>query len=310
MRGRLSAACACSIALFSRPLLAEAPEAPPRPETLPSLSSRDAQITAETTFASVGVSEVERSGGITRARQSLRIEQLAVEVPLSGRRWFVGGTYTLVAGTRPTGGVVALAGAPAVHVRGAWVHASGLAFGGGFASFVPFGAWGRSDATLALASSAASVRGWDRAAFDPYTFTSRAFVDMHDWVGRVLVQYRQALEVAVDTRDASRTTMAAVGTLHLGVRLSPLVSTGVQVVEYYSLEPDVLDASRAHWSISGHIGLATRWFRPMFALATNLGSPLRAISSIGAPLSASPESFVAARVALQFVLDRPQDDEP
>src|ERR1019366_9534628 len=138
----------------------------------------------------------------------------------------------------------------------------------------------------------------------PESVTSRGFVDIRDAVGPLVVQYRQTLEVAVDTRNASNYTLAAVGTLYAGVGVPSFFAAGTQLVEYYSLEPGVsLDATRAHWSLSGDVRFTTRYFQPTIAVMTSLGSPLRALSSIGSPLGASPESFVGVRLGLTFILD-------
>ena len=70
------------------------------------------------------------------------------------------------------------------------------------------------------------------------------------------------------------------------------------------MEPNVSDVTRAHWSLGGDVRFTTRYFQPMIAMMTSLGSPLRALSSFGAPLlGSSPESFVGVRVGLSWVLD-------
>lgn len=272
----------------------------PRPQTLPELTHRFTEITAETTFASVTLApaSVDR-----REREVVRIERLSFELPLESRRWFAGASYTLALGDAPMGEHLAVSGNPELFVRGVWASVTGIAFGGGGGLVIPTRGWDDGGDAVGVATAASAVRGWDRAAFDPNAFTTRAFIDMRDAAGPFVVQYRQAIEVALDTRDTSHYTFAAVGTLYTGLRISSLLSAGAQLVEYYSLEPDVSDATRAHWSLGGDVRVTTRFFQPMIAVMTNLGSPLRALSSFGAPLSASPESFVGVRVGLSFVID-------
>ena len=278
-----------------------------RPETLPELTHRFAEVTSETTLASVSLSQaVTPTGAVdTRQNETVRIESFSFEIPLASRNWFAGGSYAFAVGTLDQGGSLVVTGDPEAHVRGVWASVTGIAFGGGFGLVLPTGGWDGKDA-VAVGTAAASVRAWDRAIFDPDSVTSRGFVDLRDAVGPLVVQYRQTLEAAVDTRNASNYTLAAVGTLYAGLRFAPFFSAGAQLVEYYSLEPDVSDATRAHWSLGADVRFITRYFQPMVAVMTSLGSPLRALSSIGSPLGASPESFLGVRLGLTFVLDTAQ----
>ncbi len=273
---------------------------PPRPQTLPQLTHRFTEINEETTFASLALAPTTSD---PRTRMTVRVERLSFEIPLLSRRWFFGGAYSLALGDVVKGSPLLVSGNPEVFVRGTWASVTGIAFGGGFAIIAPTRGYDGSDA-LGVALAASSVRAWDRATFDPNALTQRAFIDMRDVAGPLVVQYRQALEVAADTRLTAGTTFAAVGTLYVGARVSRLISAGTQLVEYYSLEPDVSDATRAHWSFGGDVRITTRYFQPMIAVMTSLGSPLRALSSFGAPLlGSSPESFVGVRLGLSFVLD-------
>lgn len=280
----------------------------PRPETLPELTHRFTEITAETVFASVALAPgtvlAGQTGGKTdlRSRESVRIERLSFELPLASRKWFAGGAYAFALGS-VTGGHKLISGNPELYLRGVWASIDGLAFGGGLGFVIPTRGWGDGGDALDVATAASAVTAWDRAAFDPNAFTSRAYIDMRDAAGPFVVQYRQAIEVAVDTRDTSQYTFAEVGTLYVDLRISKLITAGSQLVEYYSLEPDIADASRAHWSLGGDVRITTRYFQPMFAVMTSLGSPLRALSTFGSPLGASPESFVGVRLGVSFVLD-------
>ena len=304
MRRICGASFAVAVVIGASPAMAidEELRDQPRAPTLPELTHRHPELSVETTFASV---EVAASGGVQASEhRNLRIERITFDAPLVGRRWYLGGSYALSLGTRSRGGIAVVPGNPELQVRGAWASVAGVAFGGGLAAIAPTGGW-RDDPELpAIASATAAVRGWDRAVFDPNRVTTRAFIDVRDTLGPVVVQYRQAMELAASVRDARQYSLAAVGTVYLGCKLSPLVTVGASVVEYYSLEPEIADASRAHWSIGGDVRLTTRYFLPTVGFDTNLGSPLRALSSLGAPLSESPEAFVSLRIGLTFVVGR------
>ena len=271
-----------------------------RPQTLPELTHRFTEVSGETTFASLALAPTTQD---PRTQMTVRIERFGFEIPVLSRRWFVGGAYSFALGDVVRGSPRLISGNPEVFVRGTWASVTGIAFGGGFALVAPTRGYDGTDA-LGVALAAGSVRAWDRAVFDPNALTQRAFIDMRDVAGPFVVQYRQALEIAADTRLKTRTTFAAVGTLYVGVRITSLLSAGAQLVEYYSLEPDVSDVTRAHWSFGGDVRVTTRYFQPMVAVMTSLGSPLRALSSFGSPLlGSSPESFVGVRIGLSFVLD-------
>lgn len=286
----------------------------PAGQTIPELTHRFAEVTLEDMFASVTLSPgavvASPTGGSadTREHANVRVEHFGLEVPLIGRRWYVGASYSVAVGTRSSGGELPVAGNPALFARGVWASVTGIAFGGGLALVVPTFGWDAFGQAAGVATAAVSVRGWDRALFNPDTLTPRAFVDLRDSAGPLLVQYRQALEVAVDPKTLGY-TFAAVGLLDVRVRFAPLISAGAELMEYYDLEPNVSDDARAHWALGGDVRLHTRFFEPMVGVMGNLGSPLRALSSIGATsLGASPASFIGVRIGMTIVLDHRRSD--
>jgi hypothetical protein len=180
-----------------------------------------------------------------------------------------------------------------------WNATYGLAFGGGFSLVIPTKSYASSDAAATTAYAAIAARGWDRALFDPDNATLRPFLDIRLVTGPITVQYRQALEVATDFGDVSF-RFAAVGTLYWGVRFSKLVTAGASIIEYYRLEPGLDDSARPYFAVGAHVAIETKYFQPSIGLMTNIGSPLNAISRIGAPINVAPTSFIGVHFSLDF----------
>jgi hypothetical protein len=231
----------------------------------------------------------------------LRALRLAYEMPLLQSPWYLGAAYEGAIGHDHAGSAHAVLGNPEIWVRGVWNATYGLSFGGGFSLVIPTKSYVPTDgsATTDLAYAAITSRGWDRALFDPDNATLRPFLDIRLVTGPITVQYRQALEVATDFGDVSF-RFAAVGTLYWGIRFSKLVTAGVSIIEYYRLEPNIADDARPYFAVGAHVVIETKFWKPSVGLMTNIGSPLNALSQIGAPIGIAPASFIGVHFSLDF----------
>jgi len=286
--------------LATRVASADDERIPSRPPTLPELTHHDLDITLEEVLASVS-----HNKGV-QGTTYVRVERLAFEMPIGKSHWYVGAAYDAAIGHDPDGSPRVVSGDPEIYGRGVWSSAYGLSFGGGLAAVVPTKSYVMpksgavdTDPAAPIAFDAVAARGWDRALFDPDFVTLRPFLDVRLLTGPITVQYRQSLELATDF-DSYR--FAAVGTFYFGVRFSPLLSAGADFIEYYRLEPDVLDVDRPYFAVGAHIRIDTRYFHPQLGFMTNIGSPLNALSRIGDPLVVGPTSFVGAYFGLSFSL--------
>jgi hypothetical protein len=262
------------------------------------LTHRWPELTLETMLASVTHNDATLQG-----TTYVRVERAAFELPLVPSRWYVGVAYDAAIGHDDDGSPRFVSGNPELWGRGVWTAVYGLSFGGGFSLVIPTKSYSPSDASATTAFAAIAARGWDRALFDPDNATLRPYLDVRLVTGPVTVQYRQALEITTNFGDVAF-RIAAVGTVYFGVRFSNLVSVGADLIEYYSLDPRLADADRPYFAVGAHVSLTTRYFRPSLGLMTNIGSPLNAISQLGAPLSSSPTSFVGVHFSLDFPIHR------
>lgn len=267
-----------------------------RPPTLVDLTHKWPEITLEETLAHVTYNDQ-----ALQPPSYLRVVRLAYEMPLLQSPWYLGAAYDGAIGHDVSGSPRFVSGNPELWVRGVWNATYGLSFGGGFSFVVPTKSYVPADAseTTNLAYAAIATRGWDRALFDPDNATLRPFLDIRLVTGPITVQYRQALEVATDFGDVAF-RFAAVGTLYWGVRFSKLVTAGVSLIEYYRLEPDLADDARPYFAVGAHVTIETKWFKPSIGVMTNIGSPLNAISHIGAGFGVAPASFVGVHFSLDF----------
>lgn len=272
---------------------------PVRPSTSVELTHPWPELTLDTMLASVAYNDQAAQG-----TTYVRVERLQYEmpVPLFGvrSRWYVGGAYDAALGQDDGGSPRFVSGNPEVWARGVWSSSYGLSFGGGFAFVAPTKSYALTDPAATTAFAAIAARGWDRALFDPDNATLRPSLDVRLVTGPVTVQYRQALEIATDFGDTNF-RFAAVGTFFFGLRLSKLLDVGADLVEYYRLDADLPDDARPYFAVGAHVGFTTRYFAPSIGFMTNIGSPLNAISRLGAPLGTAPTSFVG----LDFDLDFP-----
>jgi UDP-3-O-[3-hydroxymyristoyl] N-acetylglucosamine deacetylase len=229
----------------------------------------------------------------------VRVERLSFEAPIASSRWYVGAAYDAAIGQDENGSARFVSGNPEIWGRGVWTSSYGLSFGGGFSFVIPTGSYALSDPAATTAYAAIAARGWDRALFDPDNATLRPSLDVRLVTGPITVQYRQALEIATDFGDLNF-RFAAVGTFYFAVRISKLFSAGVDLIEYYRLDSGLDDDARPYFAVGAHVTLSTRWFQPSLGVMTNIGSPLNAISRIGAPISIAPTSFIGVHFDLDF----------
>ncbi|CAN5215014.1 hypothetical protein BH09MYX1_BH09MYX1_46420 [soil metagenome] len=266
-----------------------------RPPTLPELTHRYFEITHESTLAALQIAD-----SSTALSRTVRVERLALEVPIVAQRWYAGAGYDALVTHTPNGAIRVVGGNPEILGRGAWSASYGLSFGGGLALVAPLTSFEGTE-SRGLAAEAIAARGWERALWDPSSFTFRPFLDVRDVTGIFTLQYRQALEIALDVRDVGTYRFSAIGTLYVGVALSPRVTVGAELIEYYRLDAGLDDVSRAYFAVGANVRITTRYFQPTIGLMTNIGSPLNAIARIGAPLDSAPESFIGLRLGLTFV---------
>lgn len=302
---RLAAALLAGAIFFARRAHADEPGELHRPLTLPQLTHRFAEITLESTLALVTFGAADRA----QSSSTVRVDRLSAEIPLGSRVWFAGAGYGLATGHLADGSPHVVGGNPEIWGRGVWASAYGLSFGGGLATVIP--AFGYDERVGdSVAEAAVTVRGWERASFDPYALTFRPFLDVRDVTGIFTLQYRQALEVALDVRDVlASSRFAAVGTLYVGIRASSLVTVGAELIEHYRLDPNLDDRDRAYFSVGGVLRITTRYYQPSLGLMTNIGSPLNALARVGAPLDSTPESFIGLRLGLTFVVNSEKKKE-
>ncbi len=291
-RARLAIEIAFIVTLVAP--LAHGDDSAVRPPTMFDLTHRWPDITIETVLASVTYNDA-----ATQGTTYVRVERLSFEMPIVPARWYVGLAYDAAIGHDDDGSPRFVSGNPELWGRGVWTAAYGLSFGGGFSLVIPTSSYSVSDVAATTAFAAIAARGWDRALFDPDNATLRPFLDVRLVTGPVTVQYRQALEIATDFGDVAF-RFAAVGTVYFGVRLSKLLSVGADVIEYYRLDAGLADADRPYFAVGAHVALKTRSFEPNVGIMTNIGSPLDAISRIGAPLAVAPTSFVGVLFSLNF----------
>ena len=287
-----------SFALAAPP--ARADDQPGRPQTLPELTHPWPELTLDTMLASVTYNDQAVQG-----TTYVRVERLAYEMPVpifgSRSRWYVGAAYDAAIGHDDDGSPRFVSGNPELWARGVWSSTYGLSFGGGFSVVIPTKSYALDDAAATTAFAAIAARGWDRALFDPDNATLRPSLDVRLVTGPITVQYRQSLEIATDFGDVAF-RFAAVGTFYFGVRIAKWVRAGADVIEYYRLDANLDDNQRPYFAVGAHVAFDTPWFSPSIGFMTNIGSPLNAISRIGAPLGVAPTSFVGIDFDLDFPL--------
>jgi hypothetical protein len=272
---------------------------PPRPPTLPELSHPHVEIVDEQTLASVTL-----RGSAAPVRANVQLHRLGLELPLWARRWYANVTWGFAWNPNPSRPAF-LPTNVEVGLRGVWSSVTGVGLGGGFGLVIPASSLVPYSDVALLAAEAAAVRPWDRAMFEPETFTFRPYVDARGVFGPVVLQFRQGLDVTLTARDLlplpqSSYRFAAIA--HLFVGLAPLdwLSGGVEMLERYDLDPAAVDSGRPSFAISGNLRVTTRYFQPSIAVTMPLGSPLNALSTVGASFGSTPSDFVAVRIGVVF----------
>lgn len=304
----MSRPCALAVAALGFALVATRARAseddallpePPRPPTLPELSHPHVDLAVEHTLASVTV----RQGGLP-VTAGVQIHRIGVEIPLWARRWYASTTWGFAWNPNPARPAFVPSNVE-LGLRGMWSSTSGVGLGGGFGLVLPASSLAPLSERALLAAEAAAVRPWDRAMFEPETFTFRPYLDARGVFGVAVIQFRQGLDVPLTPRDLlplprDSYRLAAVTHLFFGLAPLHLLSGGVELLERYDLDPALADSARPSFAVSGNIRLTTRWFQPSIAITMPLGSPLNALSTVGASFGNVPEHFVAVRLGVVF----------
>ena len=305
MRSRVGmrSAIALAICLSARAATASEDDTllprPPRPQTLPELTHPHVEIVDEQTLAAVTLRGVADS-----TRANVQLHRVGVELPLWARRWYANATWGF-AWTPSRSHAAFLPTNVELGLRGVWSSVTSVALGGGFGLVIPASSLEPLSDTALLAAEAAAVRPWDRAMFEPETFTFRPYVDARGVFGPAVVQFRQGLDVTLTVRDLlplpqSSYRFAAVTHLYLGLAPLDWLGLGVELLERYDLDPAAVDAGRASFALSGGVRFTSRWIQPSIAVTVPLGNPLNALSSVGAPIGNVPDQFVAVRLGVVF----------
>jgi hypothetical protein len=271
MSGALTAAASARAATpFDDPY--DLPDAP-RPPSLPELTHRDVEVTAESTIGSLRPASGNPSW--TRPATSY-VQRLALEAPLGVRRWFVGTAYEAAAGPVPDGRgpTKVVSGNVEAYGRTVWATRTGLAFGGGLGFTVPIASFDPGSPASRVTLAAASLRPWDFAFWDADALTLRPFADVRALDGRVVIQFREQLDWAFATGPAPRSTLAAASFLYLGLRIGDVIGAGVEAIEYYFIDAPVADDARAVLVASPSVRFLTQWVQPVLSVLTNLTDPI------------------------------------
>jgi hypothetical protein len=276
----------------------ELPRAP-RPPTLPELTHSDIEGTLESTL-----------GVLTPATPGndvvTFVQRFGAEYPIAGRRLFVGANYELAAGEPPGGGATkAVGGNLELDGRTVWATRTGLAFGGGLGVTLPTASFTRcpgqigcpeagspSDAAR-IADAASTLRQWDLPMFQEGFVTLRPFFDVRDVDGSFVIQFREGIDVALDTTDIAAIRLAAVTAVYVGYSL-PVVGLGIEGFEYYFLQWPVADNQRALYVISPSVRFLTPYVQPAISFMTSLGTPF----------GGETDHFWGLRLAMTFIYDR------
>jgi hypothetical protein len=197
------------------------------------------------------------------------------------RRWYVSAAYELAGGDEGgsfgvVGGNLELGG------RTLWATATGLAFGGGLNVMLPTSnfdddcpALRPPTAAASIACGAAALRPWDVTAFVPGAFGVRPFVDVRAIQGPFVVQFRQGLDLTVNSGAIGDRRLWATTGVYLGWSFVSQAALGLEAFEAYSINvPGVRDGARAAIVVSPNVRLMLPWVQPAISLFTNVGTPL------------------------------------
>jgi hypothetical protein len=239
----------------------------PRPPTLPELTHAEMEATLEET---AGAILQPAGGGVTHAY----VQRVALELPLSQRRWYVGAAYEL-AGASNGNGFEVVGGNLAFDGRTLWATTTGLGFGGGLSLMLPTASYDPSGPASRVALQATMLRPWDVSYFVPDSFGLRPYVDVRAHDGAFVVQFRQGIDLTVSSLFLSDRRLYSTTGLYLGWQMAPEVALGVEAFEAYAIDlPNVRDGNRETLVVSPSVRLALPWVQPAISAFTNLGPPL------------------------------------
>lgn len=239
----------------------------PRPPTLPELTHAEMEATLEET---AGAILQPAGGGVTHAY----VQRIALELPLSQRRWYVGAAYEL-AGANDGTGFEVVGGNLALDGRTLWATTTGLGFGGGLSIMLPTASYDPSGAASRVALQAAMLRPWDVSFFVPDSFGVRPYVDVRAHDGDFVVQFRQSLDFTVSSLLLTDQRLYSTTGLYLGWQADRGIALGLEVFEAYAINlSSVRDGNRETLVVSPNIRLALPWVQPAISAFTNLGPPL------------------------------------
>jgi hypothetical protein len=314
-RALVAALVLCALLVAPRFALAEPPLPPnpqildpydvplaPRPPTLPELTHADYEVSGESTVGVVAPSAGNAIGHGAADVVSI-VQRLGAEVPVdSHRRFYVGGTYEMAAGSPPGGGAFKLVPSNLdLYGRAVWATRTGLSFGGGLGVLAPTAHFGRGDDAAEVAGAAQAIRPWDNAFFLDDAMTLRAFVDVRDVDGRFTLQFREGLEWSVDLAGGAP-QVAAIAQLYAGFRVLPVLGIGIEAFETYLIDvasaaplTSAQDHDRATFTISPSVRLMTPYVQPMVGFVSSIGDPLFGSGTI--------DSFWAIRIGASIVWD-------
>ncbi len=249
----------------------------PRPTLLPELTHPDLEATLESTLGIL----TPRDGAVTTADCDIctsrfaYVQRIGVEIPLLLRRFFVGTNYELALGgrhgtepDRVVGGNLELYG------RTVWATRTGLAFGGGLGVILPTASFDPNSTAGSVARSAATLRPWDLSFFTDGVFVIRPFVDVRDVIGRLVIHFRQGLDIVNEVSDISSRRVVAISGLYLGYRVAERLSAGIEAFEVYTIDAPIDDRLRATFVVSPSIRVMTPYVQPALSGFTNIGPPL------------------------------------
>lgn len=280
-------------AIFREPDPYTLPDAP-APPTLPDLTHRGLALTLETTFASIRSNA--RDDGTRPSRAGAWIERLDAEQALSIRRWFLGVAEEIAVGSPPGRTLPTFVpGHVEVYGRSLWASPLGLAYGGGLGVVVPVANHAADSRAADVDSAVRVVRPVDWVYFAPETFTLRPFVDVRGIDGRIILQLRQGIDVAL-AAGGGETTLTSRTTFYVGYRPIEALGIGAEASEVYFVRaPSVPDDARAIYTLSPSVRLMTRALQPAVS----------AVFPLDRTLFGVVDSYWALRLHLAIVLDPP-----
>jgi hypothetical protein len=309
------AAFAVALALVTpRVALAAPPEVPanpqvydpydvplaPRPPTLPELTHPDYETSGETTLGFITPNPL-KATNYDASEVAVVVQRLGGEVPLDRRRrFYLGGSYEIAAGSPPGGGAFRLVPSNLdLYGRVVWATRTGLTFGGGVGTLLPTAHFDSGGDAAKVASGAQAVRPWDDAFFLDNAWTFRGFVDVRDVVGRFVIQFREGLEYSVSL-SGNQPQVAAIAQVYLGYRVLPLLGVGLEAFETYLIQSSSIvtvaqDHARATFTVSPSVRLMTPYVQPDLGFVTSIGDPLFGSGRI--------DGFWALRIGASVVWD-------